>query len=292
MGCKIHDSRYEMQVTGLWKITSKFNYLISCIPYLFMTSLTSIFCPVTSNCKCFLQLCKSKLNSTKVVTSFYNLFNLSNMNIKIILLAFSVAAISSCSTAYRSGQTPDDVYYSPARVVEEDYSQEKQKTESVRRVYRDREIQMAIYDRRWRDFDDDFNYSYDPYRYAYSYGYYYNPYYCYYPVYITNVSISNPKNTVPRMTNLGSYNNTTYSIINNKTGVSTYTGNKRIYNNSNNDNNYIRRILTNPVPSSNENSTRSSSDNNTRSYSPSSGSSSGSSSSGSGAPVSRPVRSR
>lgn len=34
---------------------------------------------------------------------------------KIILLAFGVAALSSCSTAYRMGQTPDDVYFSPAR---------------------------------------------------------------------------------------------------------------------------------------------------------------------------------
>src|SRR5215218_163499 len=35
---------------------------------------------------------------------------------KILFLALGVAALSSCSTAYKMGQTPDDVYYSPARV--------------------------------------------------------------------------------------------------------------------------------------------------------------------------------
>ncbi|MEO9022175.1 MAG: hypothetical protein ABI237_13860 [Ginsengibacter sp.] len=36
------------------------------------------------------------------------------MKIKHILLFGVVAALAGCSTAYRSGQTPDDVYYSPA----------------------------------------------------------------------------------------------------------------------------------------------------------------------------------
>lgn len=35
------------------------------------------------------------------------------MKVQYILLFSLVAAISSCTTAYRSGQTPDDVYYSP-----------------------------------------------------------------------------------------------------------------------------------------------------------------------------------
>ena len=35
------------------------------------------------------------------------------MKTKLILLAGTVAVLSSCSTAYRIGQTPDDVYYSP-----------------------------------------------------------------------------------------------------------------------------------------------------------------------------------
>ncbi len=218
------------------------------------------------------------------------------MNIKILLFVLSAAAFSSCSTAYKSGQTPDDVYYSPARVIEEDTHQDRQKDQVKRETYKDRQIQMAVYDRRWRDFDDDYDYRYDPYHYGYSYGYYYNPYYCYYPVYITNVAISNPKNTVPRMTNLGSYNNTTYAVRNTKTMGSGNMYTPRTYNNNNNS--YIRRILTSPTPvssSSNNNNSYQPADNNsnnTRSYTPSSSSSSsGSSSSGSsGTPVSRPSR--
>ena len=45
------------------------------------------------------------------------------MNSKILLLALFVAALSSCTTAYKTGQTPDDVYYSPARPQGEEYVQ-------------------------------------------------------------------------------------------------------------------------------------------------------------------------
>jgi hypothetical protein len=36
------------------------------------------------------------------------------MNTRILLLAAVAVGLSSCSTMYKSGQTPDDVYYSPA----------------------------------------------------------------------------------------------------------------------------------------------------------------------------------
>ena len=201
------------------------------------------------------------------------------MNIKILLFVLSAAAISSCSTAYKSGQTPDDVYYSPTRVIEENNQQDQDQTKKT--DFEEREIRMAVHDRRWRDFDDDYDYRYDPYKYGYSYGYYYNPYYCHYPVYITNVPVSNPKNSVPRMTNLGSYNNTTYGVTNPKYGSNNSTNPVRPYNNSNNNSSFIRKILT---TSSNNNS----SNNSTRSYTPSSGSSSSGSSSGGS--VSRPKR--
>lgn len=209
------------------------------------------------------------------------------MNLKILLFATAVAGISSCSTAYKNIQTPDDVYYSPVRLVEEDIRHDKEKKEVSYRDPEERVIRMAAYDRRWRDFDDDFDYRYNPYNYGYSYGYYYNPYYCYYPVFINNVVISNPKNTVPRMTNLGSYNNTSYSISNTKYGSNNQKSTIRTYNNSNKNSNIIRRILTS-TGNSNNSATES---NNTRSYSPSSGNSSGSGSSGSSStPVSRPAR--
>ena len=209
------------------------------------------------------------------------------MNIKILLIAISAATISSCSTTYRSGQTPDDVYYSPKRVIEEDDTQDTRREEPRKSYYQDREIRMAVYDRRWRDFNDEFDYKYDPYHYGYSYGYYYNPYYCHYPVYLVNVPVVNPKNTVPRMTNLGSYNNTGYVVPNVKSSNGTWINSTRPYNNSNSSSSLIRRILT--TTTTNTSNSSSSRDNSTRSYSPSSSSSSGSSGR-SGTPVSRPSR--
>ena len=41
------------------------------------------------------------------------------MKIRYLLFACSIAVLSSCSTAYRSGQTPDDVYYSPTPQLNE-----------------------------------------------------------------------------------------------------------------------------------------------------------------------------
>lgn len=37
------------------------------------------------------------------------------MNTKYFILALSIASLTACSTAYQAGQTPDDVYYSPAK---------------------------------------------------------------------------------------------------------------------------------------------------------------------------------
>lgn len=41
------------------------------------------------------------------------------MNIKILIAAIGVIAMGSCSPAYKAGQTPDDVYYSPDRPMPE-----------------------------------------------------------------------------------------------------------------------------------------------------------------------------
>ncbi len=222
------------------------------------------------------------------------------MNIKILLFIFFVGLVSSCSTTYRNGQTPDDVYYSPVRPVDEIDSRTEQKKEeppTVRRGYMDRQIVMSIHDPRWRNFDDDFDAFYDPYRYGYSCGYYYNPYYYPSPVYITGAQIINPKNTIPRMTNLGSYNYSNMVVVNPKTGSTGLIRSSRPYNNSNSDNNFIRRIIapTNNTSNSNNNTYRPS-DNTTRTYTPSTNSSTNSSSSGSsssgssGTSVPRPRR--
>lgn len=208
------------------------------------------------------------------------------MQPKILLIALSAAAFSSCSTAYKSGQTPDDVYYSPVKIYEE--RQEEKRYEDRREPARDYQITMGIRDYRWRDFSDDYRYDNSPYNYTcskYSYGYYYNPYYYPWAIYTGKVIYSKPVNTTPRMVNLNAYNGYNPAVANIKTnGTNTWINPSNRYNNNNSNDSRSRQIL---FPSSN------SSSNNTRSYSPSSGSSSGSSSSGSsssGSSVSRPGR--
>lgn len=213
------------------------------------------------------------------------------MNVKILLIAIASVSLGSCSTAYKSGQTPDDVYFSPVRTIEENTDNKNDREDDITDA-EEREIRMASRDRRWRDWDNDYDCRYDPYRYGYSYGYYYNPYYYPYPVYSGHVYI-NPKNTTPRMTNLGGYNPQTLVVSNPKTGETKWVNSPKTYNNSNNSNSrnsggFVRRILT----SENNNSTNNNSNNN-RTYTPSSNSSNSGSSSGtrsSGTPVSRPSR--
>jgi hypothetical protein len=202
------------------------------------------------------------------------------MNTKILLFAIFATVFASCNTAYKSGQTPDDVYFSPARVVEEDTKKEEQKDQATTESIEDREIRMKIRDRRWRDLNNDYecncSCNYHPYKYGYSYGYYYNPYYYPYPVYLPNTKYINPKNTAIRTTSLGGYNAvTTKTVVNPKTGQTEYIKTDRTYNNSNR--NTTREVLT-PSGSSSNN----------RTYTPSTNTSSGNTSGGRS--VSRPVR--
>jgi len=210
------------------------------------------------------------------------------MNVKFLLIAIATLSLGSCSTAYKSGQTPDDVYFSPVKVVEEKNDRDDERRDDKVDA-EEREIRMASRDRRWRDWDDDYDCRYDPYRYGYSYGYYYNPYYYPYPVY-SGYTYVNPKNTTPRTANLAGYNPKTLVVSNPKTGEVKWVNAPKTYNNSNNNNGgFVRRILT---PSNSNNN--SSNNNSNRTYNPSSNSSSsGSSSSGSkssGSSVSRPAR--
>ena len=71
------------------------------------------------------------------------------MNSKILLLALSVAALSSCTTAYKTGQTPDDVYYSPARPQDEYVRTEKQDDRRYLsdEYYYDRYLRMKVSNR-------------------------------------------------------------------------------------------------------------------------------------------------
>lgn len=237
---------------------------------------------------------------------------------RILPAVITIALLSSCSTAYRA-QTPDDVYYSPARPQEEYVRVETQKE---RDQYNhqdenvdDRYLRWKVRNRsRWGGFDD---YSYDWYDYRYAYNTYtwnrpnywhnywswnsgYNPY-------CGRVIIVNPKtpvyNSVVRTYRPGTYN-TNYNNSNNtngkfKTNPGTYrsTG---TYNNGNSNSNSLGSSIKKVFSNSNDNSNNSSSDRPTRTYTPptnnsssnssSSGSSSGGSSGGSGGGVSRPSR--
>jgi uncharacterized membrane protein YgcG len=235
------------------------------------------------------------------------------MNAKLLLLALTVTAFSSCSTAYKTGQTPDDVYYSPIRPINEENEREERRQEEARRESpEDRDIRMGIRNSRWRTLNVDYGYGFNRYSpncncYCnnFGFGYYNHPYFVPSP-YFTPISPirSNPSAGPVRTIRLGGYgnggNNNGAAVVNPKTGQPGMYIPQRQYNNSNNTTrrgnglgNAIREILS---PSSN--STRSSSsgsNNSTRSYQPSSGSGSSSSgsssgSSGGGGGISRPAR--
>ena len=197
----------------------------------------------------------------------------------VLLSAFTVIIFASCSTAFKSGQTPDDLYYAKRTVTEENTVQTRREVVEEP-TYEDRVIRMASYDQRWRTLDYDYDYDchYSPYNYGYTYGYYYNPYYYTYPVYSLASTYHNPKNTTIRMVNLNSYSNTVTTYTPTKTSGNTRTYNTRGYNNTN--------VITpryNTGSSSNE----------TRTYSPAPASSNSGSPSGntsSGTSTGRPAR--
>ena len=216
------------------------------------------------------------------------------MQPKTLLIALSVVAFSSCTTVYKSGQTPDDVYYSPARPDNDDQNNNNQDQDQAKNeTQEDNRVRMYVHDRRWRDFDDDYSYNNSPYHYCTcncnNNGYYYNPKYYSWPVYLTKIT---PPNSTPRTVNLNAYTGYSNSVpVSPKGGSNTgITWIKPTYNTSGGSvvGNIIRHALSPGNSSSN-----SSSSNNTRTYSPSSSgkssTSSSSSSSGSGS-VTRPKR--
>ena len=182
------------------------------------------------------------------------------MNRKILLLAFAaVAFFSSCTTAYKTGQTPDDVYYSPDRPQDEYVRQERREEyryDDQYDYYEDRYLRMRMRNRYqwnalddWYRFDNRYNYYaynspylYNPWSPSSYWNYYYNPY-CNQPVYY-----SNPKGASqvvynrPRTGNLNTYNdqqnlNNTYTSPKGLSGGNrpytpgTYTNNTNSYNN-------------------------------------------------------------
>ena len=228
------------------------------------------------------------------------------MKRQILLLAITAAALSSCTTAYKTGQTPDDVYFSPTRPQDEYVRvEEKEEPRYDEYNYDDRYLRMKVHNRsRWSDLDD--IYFYNP-RYSYTsynnwnnpwspytyWNYYYNPY-C-----GGNYIITNPKTTVaynlPRIFNLNTYNSNNLlsasSYLNPKANNTSNNKPVRIFGSSNNNSNSNSNsnagsMLRNIFGSSNNNSSSSGSSGSSSSGSSTKSSSSGSSgSSGSSAPV-------
>ena len=230
------------------------------------------------------------------------------MKRQILLLAITGLILSSCTTAYRTGQTPDDVYFSQERPQDEyvrvDKENDRYRYRNDDDFYDDRYLRMKVQNRtRWDYLDDWFAYDRYGYRYNYYYGSYFNPYtswnYYYNPYYPSTVVAVNSKIPAsqsnfekPRNFNLSSYTNNNYNTVNSNVvkGInrSIYSSGQS-YNNSNNNglSNSLKQIFSS---GDNNNSYNAPS----RSYNPTnsgsnSSSSSGSSSSGSGE-VSRPKR--
>jgi len=218
------------------------------------------------------------------------------MNTKLLLIAVALVTLSSCSSVYKSGQTPDDVYYSPVRMYDVEEKKDDSRKDDSRTYAEQSQIRLGINNPRWRYLDD---YSYNPYLYGYNYGYYYNPYYYQWPVYNYGTVVTvNPKNNIPRMTNLSAYNNAYNN--NNTNGSSKYSNPvnmpvRSYNNNSSRLSNTLNKIFNNGSNYNNSNNSQNNSNQGSRSYSPSSNSSnrtrsSSSGSSSSGSSTSRPVR--
>ena len=138
----------------------------------------------------------------------------------ILLLVLSAAVLGGCTSAYTTGQTPDDVYYSPARQHDE-YVRVKenddQKYGNDDQYYDDRYLRMKVHNRvMWSDLDD--YYYYNPH---YSYSYYngmnwnnpwtpftyWNAYYNPYCSPVVYTGYSKVAYNHPRIFNLNTYNN-------------------------------------------------------------------------------------
>ena len=85
------------------------------------------------------------------------------MKTRFLLFAISATVFSSCSTLYKSGQTPDDVYFSPG--AEQSGYVNNDRNNEYEDGYvdlDDRYLRMKSSSRRWSSFDDDFMYWNNP----------------------------------------------------------------------------------------------------------------------------------
>ena len=219
------------------------------------------------------------------------------MQRQILLLAITAAALSSCTTVYKTGQTPDDVYFSPTRPQDEYVRVEEKedyRNQYDDKYYDDRYLRMKVHNySQWSTLDDWYAYDRYGYRANYYYGTYYNPYtswnyhynpYCqnnviaYHPGYAGQTSVAQNVQR-PRTFNLASYTGTTYNNANNSINMNSYkTGMGRpVYNNKNSNNGFSNTLKQIFNSGTNINSSSNSSYSSpSRSYTPSSSSSSSS----------------
>lgn len=173
------------------------------------------------------------------------------MKDKILLTLLVSTILASCSSVYRSGQTPDDVYYSPTREVAKVEEKEEEKIEEKSTAAEDQYIRMKVRDRyRWSRIDDyeywnDTRYNTSCYCTCNPPGYGYN-YYPYTPIRYNNwynpytpvLVYGNTKNIKATTTasNVKAYNTRTYNNTNSTRNVKTGT--------TNNQGSFLKRILT------------------------------------------------
>src|SRR5690606_37424880 len=78
------------------------------------------------------------------------------MNFKLSLFAIAAVTLASCSSSYKTGQTPDDVYYSPVREADSRVDQDRYREREEYTRYDDRQLRMSAYDRRWRTMNNSY----------------------------------------------------------------------------------------------------------------------------------------
>jgi len=243
---------------------------------------------------------------------------------KSILPFFTLLVVfASCTTAYKSGQTPDDVYYSPARPQDEYVRTENRQNQNQydEQYEDDRYLRMKVHNRHtWSDLDyyynDPFAYNYNylnrfnaygsiynntPWNYYSSWNYYYNPYSSYYNNYNNYNPYYNPYGSKVVIVNANppvynrprTFNLNVYSPSSGVNSNSYRNGSKRVYGgdsrdyNYNTNNSYNSRSNAGSSLRSFFGSSNNSSSNMSSSRPSSNTSSSGSSHSSSSAPVRR-----
>ncbi len=187
------------------------------------------------------------------------LHTMKNKNLHILIAAL---ILSSCSTAYKTTQTPDDVYYSPAKEVPggDDYNNPPPSSADdnyLRMKAHNHTVWSSIDDYSyWNDSRYDFGYSCTPSRYEfinsfnmypfgwnYGYGLYGYGWNGWNSPHGTVVFYKNPQvyfgNTTK--TNLTAYGNHIYNNQNNQDGLF-----KRIFTGNNANNNYSNTNGNNP----------------------------------------------